>query len=289
MMDIKQMRYFIAIAEEKNITAAATRLHMSQPPLSMQLKQLEEELNVKLFERNGKTMDLTDKGQIFYKRALQLVNTVEEIKNEIQEVEEGTKGTLAVGLNTLSVSGFSDMLKAFHETYPLVTLKIVQNDSYYLAEMVKSRAIEMAFVRLPLEHRGFIFEHLVNEPFVFVCNERKNKVTLKEISQLPLIIPSTEGLGSYNIIHEAFSREKLHFTSIAECSDMHVLMEMVKSGMGTTIVPRSVLDVYGDGSLYSVPIEGSNLFSSLGVIWLDHHYVSTPAKNFIKLVKERLS
>lgn len=288
-MDIKQLRYFIAIAEEKNITAAANRLHMSQPPLSMQLKQLEEELSVKLFERNGKRMELTDKGELLYKRALQLVHNIEEVKNEIQETEEGKRGVLAVGINTLSVSGFSNMLQAFHDKYPLVSLKIVQNDSFYLAEMVKTRAIEMAFVRLPLEHQDFIFQHLVNEPFVFVSNEKKQSVTLEEISHLPLIIPSTEGLGSYNIIHEAFSREKLRFTSIAECSDMHVLMEMVKNGMGSTIVPKSVLDVYGDNTLHSAPIEDANLISSLGVIWLEHHYVSTPAKNFIELVKERLS
>ncbi|MEH7224427.1 LysR family transcriptional regulator [Bacillus sp. JJ1566] len=288
-MDIKQLRYFIAIAEEKNITAAATRLHMSQPPLSMQLKQLEEELGVKLFERNGKRMELTDKGDILYQRALHLVNSVEEIKNEVQETEEGTKGVLAVGINTLSVSGFSDMLQAFHKKYPLVTLKIVQNDSYYLAEMVKNRAIELAFVRLPLEHRGFIYEHLLSEPFVFVSNKKTDMVSLEEISQMPLIIPSTEGLGSYNIIHEAFSKQKLKFTSIAECSDMHVLMEMVKGGMGATIVPKSVLDVYRDNILHSAPIKDANLISSLGVIWLEHHYVSTTAKNFIELVKEKLS
>ncbi len=288
-MDIKQLRYFIAIAEEKNITAASTRLHMTQPPLSMQLKMLEEELGVKLFERNGKSMDLTDKGELLYQRALHLVNSVEEIKNEIHETEEGTKGVLAVGINTLSVSGFSDMLQTFHKKYPLVTLKIVQNDSYYLAEMVKTRAVELAFVRLPLEHRGLIYEHLLSEPFVFVSNKTTNKVSLEEISQMPLIIPSTEGLGSYNIIHEVFSRQKLQFTSIAECSDMHVLMEMVKGGMGATIVPKSVLDVYGERNLYSAPIKDANLYSSLGMIWLEHHYVSTAAKNFIELVKGKIS
>ncbi|MCC3357115.1 LysR family transcriptional regulator [Bacillus sp. REN16] len=288
-MDIKQLRYFIAIAEEKNITAAANRLHMSQPPLSMQLKQLEEELKVKLFERNGKRMELTDKGDILYQRALHLVNSVEEIKNEIQETEEGTKGVLAVGINTLSVSGFSDLLRAFHKKYPLVTLKVVQNDSYYLGEMVNSRAIELAFVRLPLEHRGFIYEHLISEPFVFVSKKKKDMILLEEISQIPLIIPSTEGLGSYNIIHEAFSKRKLQFSSIAECSDMHVLIELVKGGLGATIVPKSVLDVYGDGTLYSAPIKDADLYSSLGIIWLEHHYLSTPAKNFIELVKEKLS
>ncbi|WP_068677465.1 LysR family transcriptional regulator [Oceanobacillus sp. Castelsardo] len=284
-MDLKQLRYFIAIAEEKNLTAAATRLHMSQPPLSIQLKQLEEELGVQLFERSGRSMELTDKGHVLYKRALHLVNSVEEIKSEIQETEEGKKGILAVGINTLSLSGISEVLQSFHKKYPLVSLKIVQNDSFYLAEMVKTRAIEMAFVRLPLEHRGLTYHHLMNEPFYFVTNKKTNTITLEEISDIPLIIPSTEGLGIYSTILEAFSRQNLQLNKMAECSDMHILMEMVKVGMGATIVPKSVVDIYGDKCLYSTLINDVNLVSSLGVIYLEKHYVSATAKNFLELVK----
>lgn len=285
-MDIKQLRYFIAIAEEKNITAAANRLHMSQPPLSIQLKQLENELDVKLFERSSKSMELTDKGTVLYKRALQLVNSVEEIKIEIQETEEGKKGVLALGINTLSLSGFSDVIQAFHKKYPLVSLKIVQNDSFYLAEMVKIRTIEMAFVRLPLEHRGLTYQHLMNEPFYFVTNKKTPPILLEEISNVPLILPSTEGLGIYNTILEAFTRQNLQLNHIAECSDMHILMELVNGGMGATIIPKSVFDAYGTKSLYSIPISNAIMTSSLGVIWLENHYVSTPAKKFMEIIKE---
>ncbi|MFL0364905.1 LysR family transcriptional regulator [Pseudobacillus sp. 179-B 2D1 NHS] len=285
-MDLKQLRYFIAIAEEKSLTAAAIRLHMSQPPLSIQLKQLEQELGVKLFERSGKTLELTDKGGVLYKRALHLVNSAEEIKNEIQETEEGKKGVLAIGINTLSLSGFSEMLRSFHKKFPLVSLKIVQNDSFYLAEMIKTRAIELAFVRLPLEHRGLAYHHLMNEPFFFVTNKETHTISLEELSDIPLIVPSTEGLGIYSTILEAFSRQNLQLSKMAECSDMHTLMEMVKGGMGATIVPKSVLDVYRDKCLYSIPINDANLASSLGVIFLENHYVSTPAKNFMELIKE---
>lgn len=285
-MDFKQLRYFIAIAEEKNITAAATRLHMSQPPLSMQLKQLENELGVRLFERSGRSLELTDKGALLYKRALHLVNNVEEIKNEIQETEEGQKGVLALGINTLSLSGFSDIIQSFHQKYPLVSLKIVQNDSFYLAEMVKARAIEMAFVRLPLEHRGLKYHHLISEPFFFVTNKETHTISLEEISHMPFIIPSTEGLGIYSTILEAFTSQGLGLNKMAECSDMYTLMELVKGGVGVTIVPKSVLDVYGDNYLYSIKITEPYLTSSLGVIWLENHYVSTPAKNFVELLRE---
>src|SRR5690625_307772 len=179
-MDIKQLQYFIAIAEEKNLTAAANRLHMTQPTLSIQLKQLEQELGVKLFERSNTGMELTDKGNILYKRAVNLVNNMEDIKNEIQETEKGKKGVLTLVIKTLSISGFSEILRYFHIKYPLVSLKIVQNDSFYLVEMIKTRAIEMAFVRLPLEQRGLTYHHLINEPFFFVTNQRKQTITRSE-------------------------------------------------------------------------------------------------------------
>jgi LysR family transcriptional regulator, salicylic acid-responsive activator of bsdBCD len=140
--------------------------------------------------------------------------------------------------------------------------------------------------RTSLEHQELTYHHLINEPFIFVSKKEINTISLEEISRMPLIIPSTEGLGIYNTILEAFTRQKLPLTSIAECSDMHVLMELVKGGMGVTIVPKSVFDVYGEKTLYGAPIHNANMISSLGVIWREHHYVSTPARNFVKLVQE---
>ncbi|MBT2661234.1 LysR family transcriptional regulator [Bacillus sp. ISL-45] len=288
-MDIRQMRYFIAIAEEKNITAAAHRLHMSQPPLSLQLKQMEEELGVMLVERHGKKLELTDKGQLLYRHALNIVHAFEEVKNELQETDEGRKGNLSVGINTLSVPEFPEWLEAFHSSFPLVYLRIVQNDSAYLAELVKNRTIELGLVRLPLANQDLNYLHLYNESFVFVCRQNgQDKISIKEISNYPLILPSTEGLGSFNIIHDAFTKVQLPLQVICECSDMNVLMQMVSSGIGSTIVPESVFQSYGYSDLFARNISDAELVSSVGLIWLKQHHLSRPARNFIELVKHRL-
>jgi LysR family transcriptional regulator, salicylic acid-responsive activator of bsdBCD len=288
-MDIRQMRYFIAIAEEKNITAAAHRLHMSQPPLSLQLKQMEEELGVMLVERHGKKIELTDKGKLLYRHALNIVHSFEEVKNEIQETDEGRKGNLSVGINTLSVPEFPEWLKAFHSSFPHVYLRIVQNDSAYLAELVKNRIIELGLVRLPLPNHDLNYLHLYNESFVFVCRQYgTDNITIEEISNHPLILPSTEGLGSYNIIHEAFTKAQLPLQVICECSDMNVLMQLVSSGIGSTIVPESVFESYGQSGLFAKDISDSSLQSSVGLIWLKQHHLSRPARNFIELLKQRL-
>ncbi|MCM3576090.1 LysR family transcriptional regulator [Mesobacillus subterraneus] len=288
-MDIRQLRYFIAIAEERNITAAAHRLHMSQPPLSLQLKQMEEELGVMLVERHGKKLELTDKGQLLYRHALNIVHAFEEVKNELQETDEGRKGNLSVGINTLSVPEFPEWLEAFHSSYPLVYLRIVQNDSAYLAELVKNRTIELGLVRLPLANQDLNYLHLYNESFVFVCRQNgQEKISIKEISDYPLILPSTEGLGSFNIIHDAFTKVQLPLQVICECSDMNVLMQLVYSGIGSTIVPESVFQSYGYSNLFARKISDAELVSSVGLIWLKQHHLSRPARNFIDLIKQRL-
>lgn len=288
-MDIRQMRYFIAIAEEKNITAAANRLHMSQPPLSLQLKQMEEELGVMLVERHGKKLELTDKGELLYRHALNIIHSFEEVKNELQETDEGRKGNLSVGINTLSVPEFPEWLEAFHSSFPLVYMRIVQNDSAYLAELVKNRTIELGLVRLPLAHNDLNYLHLYNESFVFVSRKNgENSISIKEISNSPLILPSTEGLGSYNIIHNAFTKAQLPLQVICECSDMNVLMQMVSSGIGSTIVPESVFQSCGHSNLFARNISDAELKSSVGLIWLKQHHLSRPARNFIDLVKKSL-
>ncbi|NKE04350.1 MULTISPECIES: LysR family transcriptional regulator [Mesobacillus] len=288
-MDIRQMRYFIAIAEERNITAAAHKLHMSQPPLSLQLKQMEEELGVMLVERHGKKLELTDKGELLYRHALNIVHAFEEVKNELQETDEGRKGNLSIGINTLSVPEFPEWLEAFHASYPLVYLRIVQNDSAYLAELVKNRTIELGLVRLPLANQDLNYLHLYNESFIFVCRQNETeKISMEEISHVPLILPSTEGLGSYSIIHDAFTKAQLPLQVISECSDMNVLMQLVSSGIGSTIVPESVFQSYGHPNLFAREITDAGLRSSVGLIWLKQHHLSRPARNFIDLVKLRL-
>lgn len=289
-MDIRQLRYFIAIAEEKNITAAANKLHMSQPPLSLQLKQMEEDLGVMLVERQGKKLELTDKGQVLYRHALNIVHSIEEVKNELQETEEGKKGNLSIGINTLSVPEFPEWIDYFHSSFPLVYLRIVQNDSAYLAELIKNRIIELALIRLPLTSRDVSYLHLYNEPFIFVCRKQgEDDITIEEISTYPLILPSTEGLGSYNIIHEAFSKQQLPLNVVCECSDMKVLLELVSSGIGSTIVPKSVFQSFSHTGLYAREIKDSVLKSSVGLIWLKQHYLSSPARHFIELIKDKLN
>ncbi|KKX55455.1 LysR family transcriptional regulator [Brevibacillus borstelensis] len=289
-MDIKQLRYFIAIAEEKQISAAAKRLHLAQPPLSQQLINLEKELGVALVVRHARGLELTEAGRILYKHAVKIASLVEESEIEVKEVGEGTKGTLSIGVNTLSSELLPSLLKQFQESYPHVTYKIQQNESDQLLKMVKEKAIELAIIRLPLELNDFSILHLKTEPLRFACSTRipgsSGTITYEQICHHRLLLPSIEGLGVYHLILEEFSRRRLEPVILGECSDIAVLLQLVSSGFGATIVPEVVLRMHPGHDLQVFEIADATLAASSGVIWLKDYYLSKAAQNFLDLLRK---
>ncbi|MBC6973439.1 LysR family transcriptional regulator [Bacillus sp. Xin] len=288
-MDIRQLRYFIAIVEERQISAAAHRLHISQPPLSQHLKAMEQELGTKLVERSGKFLELTQAGQALYKYALQMTQLLEEAKMEVKGVGDGITGRLTLGVNTLSVVGLPQLMQQFHERYPRVTYKIQQNESAQLCQLVRDRVVELAIIRLPLMLDDFSVIHLHTEPFYFITSKKQqlanHKITLEEMKKSPLILPSTEGLGVYNMILDLFSKYELCPNVIAECSDISVLLDLVASDFGASIVPETVIQRYKDYPIQAFKIADTDLTASTGLIWLKHHELSSIAQNFVNLYK----
>ena len=130
-MDIKQLTYFLAIAEEGNISAAAKKLHISQPPLSLQLKLLEEELGVVLLERGARKSTLTDAGRLLYKHARYILQLVENAEREIQDFGNGIQGTLRLG--TISSSGtilLGERMRLFHRAAPNIRFEIHEGNTF---------------------------------------------------------------------------------------------------------------------------------------------------------------
>lgn len=288
-MDIRQLRYFIVIAEEKQISAAAKKLYMSQPPLSQQLKNMEASLGEQLFERSGKFLELTEAGKTLYKYALQITQMMEEAKNEVADVGGGIDGRLAVGINTFSLGNLNEVFHQYRSMYPKIKYKIQQNESSLLCYLLKQREIEMAIVRLPLEIDEFTLQHLHSEPFYVITSKEKKlftgDATLEEVSRYPLVLPSIEGLGVYYSIHEAFSKAKIQPEIIAEFSDLKLMMELVSTDFGVSIVPESLLHLYKEYTVHIHKIADSEQLSGdIGLIWLKDHRLSKAAQNFIDVL-----
>ena len=136
-MDLKQLHYFMAIVSEEQITAAAKKLHMAQPPLSHQIKLLESELGVTLFRRGPHHIELTDAGRTMAHRARQLLDLADSTKREVADFQRGIRGTLSIG--TVSSSGgvlFSPGLRQFHQEYQDIHFEIHDGNTYQLIELL---------------------------------------------------------------------------------------------------------------------------------------------------------
>jgi Transcriptional regulator len=154
---------------------------------------------------------------------------------------------------------------------------------------LKQREIEMAIVRLPLEIDEFTLQHLHSEPFYVITSKEKKlftgDATLEEVSRYPLVLPSIEGLGVYYSIHEAFSKAKIQPEIIAEFSDLKLMMELVSTDFGVSIVPESLLHLYKEYPVHIHKIADSEQLSGdIGLIWLKDHRLSKAAQNFIDVL-----
>ncbi|QAY65271.1 LysR family transcriptional regulator [Paenibacillus protaetiae] len=290
-MDIKQLRYFIALAEERQVTSAAQRLHMSQPPLSQQLKLMEDELGVPLFIRSGRHLELTAPGKTLYEHAVAITRMMEEAKAEVAESGLGIRGKLAIGVNTLSDERLPEALNVFRGMYPNVTFKIQQNETNMLAKLIKDKSLDLAIVRLPIALDDLNYVELGAEPLYFVTGgetaihdgdlDGEGAVSFEAIARYPLILPSTEGLGLYDFILEQFHTRGLSPVIVGECSDIGMLAELVAAGFGVSILPRTSVRRYKQPAY---PISGPQHTSSSAVIWLKGRYLNKAAQKLIELI-----
>ena len=168
-MDIKQLEYFQAVVEEGSISAAARRLHLTQPPLSLQLRLLEEELGIRLLERGPRKVSLTDAGKLLYKRAAAILEMSSSTVRELEDYARGLSGVLRLG--TVSTSGpalFHHRIPAFHAAYPNVRFEIQEGNTFELLELLRAGIIETAVVRTPFQEEGLGALYLEEEPMAAV-------------------------------------------------------------------------------------------------------------------------
>ncbi|MED4116296.1 LysR family transcriptional regulator [Priestia megaterium] len=289
-MDIKQLRYFSAIAEEGQITRAAKRLHMAQPPLSQQLKSLEQELEVCLVERNGKELELTQGGRVLYEKAKSILNQMDELVTEIKEVDEGLKGVLSIGSIKTGFSYLPDRLKVFRQKYPKVTFRLREGDTFTLAQSLIKREIELAIVRYPLQMNGFSSLSLPEDEFVLIVPQGwSDQITIKitELAEIPLmLLHRTNWIGLYEVVIEEFNRHGVNPEIICECGDAAMLLSLVRAGVGATLLPQSTLEAFPMNGLQTISIEDGTINSQSALIWLKERYISKSAVQFIDTFKD---
>ncbi len=287
-MDIRQLTYFVAAVEEKTVTAAAEKLHMTQPPLTMQLHMLEDELGCKLFRRDGRTLSLTDAGQHFYIRALEITGMCDSVKNEMNDYRSGNAGELRIGaISSVRGTLFTDWIKAYHEKYPCVKISVHGANTYQLLEQLRNREIDMAIIRTPFPAGDFETEYIRREEMsaigsgkFFSCDG--DDITLRELSQVPLIVYRRW----QKIIESVFETSGLVPKICCVNDDAEMTLSLALGGIGVGLLHTSALPEKCDKSIRILKLHEKALSSEIALVCQSKKSLPEPSALFWRLVSE---
>lgn len=293
-LNLKHLRYFYEIANEGQITKAAKKLHIAQPPLSQALKNLETNLDVTLFERNGRQMELTEAGKVLYEKAKTIFHQIDDTLMEVKEVGKGIRGTLSVGCNKSCFSHIPKKVKTYRMKYPQVRFHLIEGDSYFLSRQLIERKIELAIIRLPIDLNLFDFYELPEEKYVAIVHHNwlKNKnlisasISIHELAEIPLLLlHRLRGVGQFELIIDKFIENGLNPNVLCDSPNVDMLLALVSEGLGATIVPQSTLIEPHHENVSILEISDAKIISKSAIIWLKDRYLSKSAEQFIELFK----
>ncbi len=257
-MDIKQMIYFKTIVEEGTISKAAQVLHMAQPPLSMQLKQLEEELGVQLILRGHRKIELTQAGRLFYKRSLQIIALSEMTLHEMRDTQ---KEILRIGI-TSSNSILIKTIQPYLSKNSHLSFRIHEGSTYEMIDLLNAHNIDVGIVRTPFDQSQVRTLELKKEPMIAVGKAQylnPSMIQMSHYKDLPLIIHQRylPLITDYCL--------NLHFNPLIQMSsdDCRTSLTWAKYGLGVAIVPQSALPLINDPDLITVPLEDKELYTSI--------------------------
>lgn len=288
-MNLKQLKYFEAIAEEHQVTAAAKRLNITQPPLSYELAQLERELGVTLVKRNARGVELTDAGQLLYERAEKILAMVSSAKYEVESVGKGFSGVLSLGLSP-SARGIipGERMLEFLKGYPNVGFEIHEGTAYEVIDLIERGIVDVGAMRTPFQAKSLACRYARPEPMValvppqFPCGGERGQVTLQDLASVPLVIYRRIEL----LVRGAFSDEGI--VPYVSCLDDDAQTSCIwaKRGLGVALVPASTARDLDAGGLATKEVRSDRLVTRLAVVWDKNRYLSPLAQMFVELFEE---
>ena len=221
-MEIRVLRYFLAVAREEGINRAAEVLHITQPTLSRQLSQLEDEVGVKLFHRGSKKITLTNEGILLRRRAEEILSLVDRTERELMEQDELVEGRIVIGGGELAaMQVLPEIIESFREKYPLVTFDIFTGNADLVKEQMEKGLIDIGVLLEPIDIEKFEFIRLQGkERWVVLMRPDdalagKEFVCAKDLENKPLILPRRTNVKNElsNWFGDSFQEQQVLFTS----------------------------------------------------------------------------
>lgn len=289
-MEIRQLRAFIAIAELGTFTAGAGRVHVTQAAISMQIRQLENELGAKLFIRAPRRVMLTEAGEQLLHRARQILRDHDAAIDEMAELTGAERGRLRIGSASAMVTTdvLPKLLKEIRKHHSGAEITVASGTSESLVQQILAGELDVAFVSLPVEARGINTERLSQDQLVAVASPRHRLAKQRTISAYTLagekLILGERGGNTRRLIDQFFAQAGVTLHVSMELSRQAAIRRMVEEDMGVGIVPlQTVSEAVEKGRLVRWWIEGAQINWELGVARLTGGYESPIAHTFLKI------
>ena len=289
-MEIRQLRAFIAIAELGTFTAGAVRVHVTQAAISMQIRQLENELGAKLFIRAPRRVMLTEAGEQFLQRARQILRDHDAAVDEIAELAGAERGRLRIGTASAMVTTdiLPKLLKEVRKQHARAEITVASGTSEALVQQILAGELDVAFVSLPVEARGINTQRLSQDQLVAIASPRHRLAKQRTISAYTLagekLILGERGGNTRRLIDQFFAQQGVTLQVSMELSRQAAIRRMVEEDMGVGIVPlHSVSEAVEKGRLVRWWIEGAQINWELGIAKLTGGYESPITQTFVKI------
>jgi DNA-binding transcriptional LysR family regulator len=267
-MELRHLRYFVAVAEELHFRRAAERLHMSQPPLSQQIRQLEQEVGAQLLSRNQHRVELTASGAAFLERAREILDAVEAAALEARRVQRGEIGRLAVGFVGSSMySVVPELLHAFSDAHGDVGLRLHELGTTEQLRQLESGRLDVGFLRPGRPRAGLAVEPIHHEPVMVALPElhplaRKLQISVDDLAGEPLILLTRAGSPG---LRQALEPVADQDAIVQEVAEIQTVIGLVAAGVGISLVPQSIRALMRRGVSYR-PLEDAPTVQ-LAVAW----------------------
>lgn len=289
-MELRVLNYFLMVAREENITKAASLLHLTQPTLSRQLMQLEEELGVQLFTRSKHRIVLTDDGMLLRRRAEELVSLAEKTKEELQHQQKELSGMVYIGSGELQSSQFlAQLIFAFRQKHPLVQFELYSGHSDNIKERIEQGLLDVGLLQEPVDISKYDFLRTpMKEKWGVLVSEdcplaQKEAVTPKDLAQAPLILPQRESV--VNELSHWFGEYAHQIHAVATGNLEYNLAILARNHLGCVIAVK--LDCQFDGVKF-IPLS-PKLESGTVLVWKKNTVFSPATTAFLQEAKEYLS
>ena len=290
-MELRHLRYFLAVAEELNFSRAAKKLHIAQPPLSQQIQQLEAEIGTQLFTRTNHRVQLTSAGSVFLPEVRAILARVEQAVEAAKRANRGEVGQISIGFVASAMyEVLPSIIRQFRMKYADVELTLMELSSTEQCQALAEKRIDLGFLRLPTPKEGIIYDQVYSEALVVALPEShklasRDQLPLRELNNEGFILYPSEpesNFGSYVI--NSCAEAGFVPNIIQRTDEVQTAVGLVGAGVGIAVVPASTQCICREGVVYRQLIEPMPTIDlTLGYRADDH---SPILMNFIELCRQ---